>query len=151
MVLHLAKALKEFDNFNVIELGTIRQIFLELRIIMDQGISLAQADPIFAMLNADLILSGNVADYDDYQGGLGKPKVAFSTQIIEKNGREVVWSSDGYNEGDDGVFFFDLGKVNTAHVMASQMARWIGEKFLEEEKKRETPEEPLQQNFQYIP
>ena len=147
MVLHLAKALKEFDNFNVIEFGTIRQIFLELRIIMDQGISLAQADPIFAMLNADLILSGNVTDYDDYQGGLGKPKVAFSTQIIAKKGQEVVWSSSSYNEGDDGVFFFDLGRVNTAHAMASQMIHWIGEKILEEEKKVETTEEPVQQDF----
>lgn len=135
MVLHLAKALKEFDNFNVIELGTIREVFLELRIIMDQGISLAQADPIFSMLNADLILSGNVVDYDDYQGGLGKPKVAFSTQIIAKKVQEVVWSSDGYNQGDDAVFFFDLGRVNTAHVMATQMARWIGKMVLGQEKK----------------
>jgi hypothetical protein len=135
MVLHLAKALKEFDNFNVIEIGTIREIFLDLRIIMDQGISLAQADPIFAMLNADLILSGNVTYYDDYQGELGKPIVGFSTQMIAKKGQEVVWSSDGYNEGDDGVFFFDLGRVNTAHVMATQMARWIGKMVLTHEKK----------------
>ncbi len=135
MVLHLARALKEFDSFNVIEFGTVRQSFLELRIIMDQGISLAQADPIFAMLNADLILSGNVTDYDDYQGGLGKPRVGFSTQIIARKGQEVVWSSEGYNEGDDGVFFFDLGRVNTAHVMATQMAQWIGKMVLGQEKK----------------
>jgi len=135
MVLHLAKALKEFDNFNVVELGTVREIFLDLRIIMDQGISLPQADPIFAMLNADLILSGNVTDYDDYHGGVGKPRVGFSTQIIAKNSKEVVWSSDGYNEGDDGVFFFDVGKVNTAHVVATQMAWWIGKMVLGHDKK----------------
>ncbi len=138
MVLHLAKALKEFNNFNVIEFGTIREIFLELRIIMDQGISLAQAEPIFSFLNADLILSGNVTDYDDYQGELGKPRVGFSTQIIARKGQEVVWSSDEYNEGDDGVFFFDRGKVNTAHVMATQMAWWIGQMVLGQEKKVQT-------------
>jgi len=145
MVLHLAEALKEFDNFNVIEFGTIREIFLSSRIIMDQGISLAQADPIFAMLNADLILSGNVTDYDDYHGEWGKPRVGFSTQIIAKQGREVVWSSDGYNEGDDGVFFFDLGRVNTASVMASQMARWIGKMVVtrQEEMPRGPEQEPI--------
>jgi hypothetical protein len=78
-------------------------------------------------LNADLILSGDVTDYEDYQGIWGKPKVSFSAQLIEKKSREVVWSSYSYNEGDDGVFFFDLGRVNTASVMVSQMVRWIGE------------------------
>ncbi len=29
--------------------------------------------------------------------------------------RQIVWTSASYNEGDDGVFFFNLGKVNTAH------------------------------------
>jgi TolB-like protein len=125
MVLHLAKELKKFDNFNVIEFGMVRQTFLELRIIMDQGISLPQADSIFALLNADLVLLGNVTDYDDYHGTWGNPKVGFTTQLIAKKGREVVWSSDSYNEGDDGVFFFDQGRVNTAHAMASQMVRSI--------------------------
>ncbi len=135
LVLHLAKELKKYDNFNVIEFGMVRQTFLELRIIMDQGISLPQADPIFALLNADLILSGDVTDYDDYHGIWGIPKVGFTTQLIAKKNREVVWSSDGYNEGEDGVFFFDLGRVNTAHVMASQMAQWIGKMVLGQEKK----------------
>ncbi len=126
MVLHLAKELKKFKNFNVIEFGIVRQAFLELRIVMDQGISLANADSVLALLDADLIVSGTVTDYDDYQGMSGKPKVGFTTQLIAKKGREVVWSSDSYNEGDDGVFFFDVGRVNTAYTMASQMAQWIG-------------------------
>jgi TolB-like protein len=126
MVLHLAKELKKFDNFNVIDFGMVRQAFLELRIIMDQGISLIDADSVLALLNADMIVSGNVTDYDDYQGTWGKPKVGFNTQVITRKGQEVVWSSNSYNEGDDGVFFFDQGRVNTAHAMASQMARSIG-------------------------
>jgi len=126
MTLHLAKELKKFDNFNVIEFGMVRQTFLELRIIMDEGISLTNADSVLASLNADLILSGNVTDYEDYQGVWGKPKVGFTTQLIARKGQEVVWSSYSYNEGDDGVFFFDVGSVNTANAMASQMVRSIG-------------------------
>jgi hypothetical protein len=111
----------------VIEFGMVRQVFLELRIIMDQGISLTDADSVLTLLNADLIVSGNVTDYDDYQGIWGTPKVGFTAQLITKKGQEVVWSSDSYNEGDDGVFFFDVGRMNTAHAMASQMALSIWE------------------------
>jgi TolB-like protein len=139
MVLHLAKELKKFKNFNVIDFGMVRQAFLELRIIMDQGISLTNADSVLALLNADMIVSGNVTDYDDYQGISGEPKVGFTTQIITRKGEEVIWSSNSYNKGNDGVFFFDVGRVNTAYVMASQMARWIGEIMLKQEKRVQAP------------
>jgi hypothetical protein len=47
--------------------------------------------------------------------------VDFSALLIERKSQEVVWASESDNEGDDGVFFFDWGKVNTAHAMASEM------------------------------
>ena len=126
LVLHFAKELKKFDQLDVIEMGVVRQAFLEMRIILDQGVSLINAESIAGLLNADLILAGDVTDYEDYEGVWGKPKVSFSVQLIERKSREVVWSSNSYNEGDEGVFFFDLGRVNTASVMVSQMVRWIG-------------------------
>jgi len=130
LVLHFIRQLKRFNNFDIIEPGILRQELLELRIIMEDGVSLANADAIFAILSADLILSGRVIDYQDYQGIWGKPKVDFSTVLIERKSREIAWGSNSYNEGDDGVFFFDRGRVNTAHAMASQMVQWIGEKIL---------------------
>ena len=126
MVLHFAKELKRFKTFDVIEPGMVRQVFLQVRIIMDQGISLADAESVMSLLNADLILTGGVTDYEDYQGGVGKPKVSFSAQLIERKSKGVVWSSTSYNQGDDGVFFFEQGKIRTAYVMASQMAEAIG-------------------------
>jgi hypothetical protein len=105
-----------------------------MRIIIPEGISLSNTDALFAALNADLILAANVIDYQDYQGVFGNPKVDFFVQLIEKKSRSVVWSSVSYNQGDDGVFFFDRGKVNTAHAMASQMTQWIGEMILRQEK-----------------
>ena len=125
LVLHFIRQLKRFDNFEVIEPGMVRQELLNLRMIMQDGVSLADADAIFATLNADLLVSGRVMDYQDYQGVWGKPKVDFSATVIERKSREVVWSSNSYNEGDDRVFFFDRGKVNTAHAMASQMVQLI--------------------------
>jgi len=126
MVLHFVRLLKESGDLDVIEPGKVRQQLLGLRLVMDQGVSLADADAISAMLDVDLIITGEVNDYQDYEGKGGKPKVDFTVMIIERKSREVVWSSSSYNEGDDGVFFFDWGRVNTAYAMASQMVRSIG-------------------------
>ena len=65
-------------------------------------------------------------DYQDYQGDTGTPIVDFSAQLIDRKTRDVVWSSDSRNTGDDGVFFFDRGRVNTAHGIASQMVQAVG-------------------------
>lgn len=123
MALHFVKELRPLENFAVVEPGVVRDTLLALRVIMDDGLSLAYADLIFGRLNADLILTGNVLDYEDYRGPAGKPKVGFSAMLLEKKSREVVWTCQNYNEGDNGVFFFDLGKVNTANAMASEMVR----------------------------
>ena len=133
--LQFIKNLKKSGQFDVIEPGVVRQQLLTLRIITPEGISLANADALFPLLNADLILAGNVAEYGDYQGTFGKPKVDFFVQLIDRKRRSIVWSSVSQNEGDDGVFFFDRGRVNTAHVMASQMTQWVTEMMTEGHKR----------------
>jgi len=72
-------------------------------------------------------------DYQDFQGMAANPKVVFSAEIFEKNSRAVVWAAQSHNRGDDGVFFFDWGKVNTAYVMASEMAQLAVEEMIEPE------------------
>ena len=125
MELHFARHLSSLESFRVIEPGIVRQQLLGLRVIMEEGVSLADAEAIFGTLEADLILTGEVITYQDYQGVFGKPKVDFSALLLERKSRKIVWSSNSYNEGDDGVFFFDRGRVNTAHAMASKMARAV--------------------------
>ena len=98
---------------------------------MYDGISLADTGALFSRLDADLILAGRVFDYQDYRGTAGKAIVGFSTLMIERKSREVVWSSNSYNTGDDGVFFFFLGRVNTAHAMASEMVLTAVETMVE--------------------
>ena len=123
MQLHFINQLRKMPNFKVIEPGEIRETLLAKRVFMDDGLSLANADVVFNRLDADLLLTGNVLDYQDYQGTTGKPKVDFSAHIIERKSREFVWASKSCNEGDDGVFLFGLGKVTTAHTMADRMVR----------------------------
>jgi hypothetical protein len=131
IALHFVKQLGVYENLDVIEPGAIRHALLGLRVIMDDGLSLANADVTFSRLNADLILTGKIMDYQDYQGLSGKPKVDFSAILIERKSREVVWSSKSYNEGDDGVYFFDRGRVNTAHGMASEMVSYVVDMIVE--------------------
>jgi len=123
MALHFVQQLQAHENWRVIEPGVVRQALLKARAIMADGISLADAGSIARLLGVDLILSGKVMDYQDFQGAAAKPKVDFSAEMFEKQSREVVWAVQSYNRGDDGVFFFDWGKVNTAYRMASQMVQ----------------------------
>lgn len=133
--LEFIRNLKTFEQFDVIEPGVVRQQLLTLRMIIPEGISLANADVLFVTLDVDLILAANVNEYLDYQSLFGNPKVDFFVQLIERKSRSVVWSSVSHNEGDDGVFFFDRGRVNTAHAMASQMTQWIGEMLIADGKR----------------
>ncbi len=131
MAMQFVRALSQHDNFFVIEPGVIRDTLLDMRIIMGDGLSLADADLIFSRLKADLVLSGNVIDYQDYKGFEGTPRVDFSAQIIEKKSREIAWAVQSHNQGDDRVFFFDWGRVNTAYAMTSQMVQLAVENLVQ--------------------
>ena len=123
LALHFIRELWAHENFRVIEPGVVRQQLLKSRIIMDSGISLAQADLIAHYLHVDFILNGKVIDYQDYRGDRGTSKVNFSAELFDSVSREVVWSVKSYHAGDEGIFFFDWGRVNTAHALASDMVQ----------------------------
>jgi len=148
LVLHFLKEMKAFEMIDLIETGVIRQEFLNMRIIMEDGISLAQADVLFGALNVDLILAGKVLDYQDYKGGAGMAKVDFSLQIIDRSSRQVVWSSRSYNDGDEAVYFFDFGKVHTVHTLTTRMVGAIGEMVIsgvpEKAASEEEPSQPIE-------
>jgi hypothetical protein len=118
MIEQLAKA----EGFEVLEPGTLREVLLRYRIITPEGASLDTANILFDQLSVDLILVGKVMDYVDTREPRGAPKVTFFLQVIDRQKKEVMWSSHSTNLGDDGVFFFEMGKVSTAHVLASAMA-----------------------------
>jgi hypothetical protein len=121
--LHFANGFRKQRHFIVIEPGVVRQKMLRSRIVMDDGISLADAGGLFSLLGVDLILTGNILDYQDYQGRDGSPVVNFSAEMIEQSTRNIVWLSRSVQRGDDGVYLFDWGKVNTANSLADAMVR----------------------------
>jgi hypothetical protein len=142
VALHMMRNLMGFQNFSMVEPGIVRQELLKFRIIMNEGVSLPETDTILDAVNADLVLNGEVLDYQDYRGPDGTAKVDFSVLFIERKSRKVVYSSYSQNRGTDGVVFFDWGRVNTAHAMAAQMARAIAERMLSEGQKARAASRP---------
>jgi TolB-like protein len=129
LALHFIRELSKTGTIDVVEPGVVRQTLLRSRTIMEGGLSLPQADILHADLEVDLVLTGVVMEYQDYLGGSGNPKVEFSTRVFDMKTRQIVWTSSSHNQGDDGVFFFNLGKVNTAHGMATGMVRSVVERL----------------------
>jgi TolB-like protein len=125
VALHFVRQFSRLANVSIVEPGVVRQTMLERRIIMRGGISLSDVELLSGYPEIDLVVTGTVFTYQDYAGpggtSGGTPKVDFSVQVIEKKSGEVLWASDSYNRGDDGVFFFDAGRVSTAITMASEM------------------------------
>ncbi len=121
MMVHFTAALKGVANMQPVEPGEVRQTLLKFRIVMQDGVSLADATALFSRMDVDLILSGRVFDYEDYQGAGGPAKVCFSASLIEHQTREPAWASSSCRAGDGGVFVFDWGTIRTAHALAAAM------------------------------
>jgi hypothetical protein len=130
VALHMIRSLMRFQNFVVVEPGIVRQELLRFRIIMQDGVSLPETETILNAVNADLVLNGEVLDYTDPRDPTGYPRVDFSVLFIERKSRKIVYSSYSHNRGNDGVVLFDWGRVNTAHAMAAQMSRAIGDQMV---------------------
>jgi TolB-like protein len=125
LALQFIRHLSALPEIEVIEPGVVRQALLEGRVIREGGVSLPQVDLLRVMLDADLIVSGTVRDYEEAIGEFGNPLVAFSAHGVDPQRRQIVWSSFSYSEGHDRVYFWNLGMVHTAHGLSSEMARAV--------------------------
>jgi TolB-like protein len=123
MALLFMRHLSASPHVRVLDAGDVREQLLRARVIMEGGISIADADVVGSVLEADYVLAGRVLDYRDFDGADAVPRVEFSTVLIERATRRVVWSSQSDNAGDDGVVLFGRGATRTAHAMATQMVR----------------------------
>jgi hypothetical protein len=128
---HFTRHLACAPNVVPVEPGIIREKMLGIRMIMPEGVSIRDVDVLTYILEADFVLSGAVFDYQDPRGGAGTPKIDFSTLMINRGERKVVMLSKSYNMGDDGVFFYDVGRENNASVMAERMSWRIVRKIME--------------------
>ena len=123
VALHFIRELTRNDRFIVIEPGVARQDLLQYRIIMEDGVSLADAELVFGVMRVDLLFTGNVNDYEDIQGTFGVPKVDFTALMLNRVNRKAGWAVDAHAGGNDKVYLFDIGKLTTANALAAAMTR----------------------------
>lgn len=133
MSLQFVRHLIANEHLSVVEPGDVRMKLLNYRVILEDGISLANADLISNRLQVDLILTGRVFDYQDYRGAGGAAKVDFSVLVLEEKSRKIVWYSRSSNKGDDRVYLFDWGKRKTANDLANQMVGIVVNSFVSRE------------------
>lgn len=130
LLLQTIRFLVVAGNAEVLEPGVVRDVLLKARLIQEEGPSIPQAELLRALLEVDLVLYGQVTAYVEAGTAIAEPEVEFSAQAIDTARRQVIWSSVSHGRGDDGVFFFDVGRVPTAHELASGLARGCIERFL---------------------
>ncbi len=128
--LQLLGSLVGQEGLAVIDPGEIRTAFLTSRTILQGGLSLPQGDLLLELVDADLFFYGSVKEYQDGTP-LSAPAVNFTCQVLDPRRKKVIWSSISYNRGNDGVYFFDAGRVNTAPAMLSEMATKMTAKIFE--------------------
>jgi TolB-like protein len=161
MLLHFTRQLYRLENIEVVEPGIIREMMLNMRVIMNQGISNLDIDALTIPLKADFLLSGKVFDYSDEIVPGGTPKIDFSVLMMQYLSRKVVWGSKSYNRGDEGVFFWDWGRINTATDLVSGMVKAVVTEIQRAEppraarpvpeKEEELPEFPLWEKGAELP
>lgn len=111
----------------VVEPGVVREALLESRLIQDDGVSLAQADILRALLEADLVISGTVTDFESQGSGPGTPFLGFAARAIDTSTRQAVWTSFSFVKGDDGFRLFESGRIRSIGRIASELVRGVVE------------------------
>lgn len=119
LALQFARQLEASGRFRVVEPGIVRADLLRFRIVMEGGVSLDVARIILELARADFVLAGTVRGLADGRGAV--PSVEFSAMLLDRKSSEVVWAASSWNQGDDGVFFFDAGAVATGPDLACRV------------------------------
>ena len=121
VALDFVRQIEAAGTFRVLEPGLVREELLRFRISMEEGISLDTARVILELLHADYVLAGSVRDYSDPASSVIPPIVQFSAMLLDRKNNEVVWEATSLHRGDEGVFFFDAGRIETVSGLACRM------------------------------
>ena len=123
MALRFLAPLLASGTVQVVEPGLVRGELLSHRIGAATGFSLDDARVVLELLRADLVFSGSVRRFEEAAGMTGAPSLEFGTWVLDRKAGQLVWSSTTSGAGDDGVYFFGLGRVTTSSALACAMAK----------------------------
>ncbi|HZY04306.1 MAG TPA: hypothetical protein VFF02_12485 [Anaeromyxobacteraceae bacterium] len=124
IALAFVRELAATDWIDVRDPGAVRSALLKHRIILEGGVSHEAARVSLGAMEVDVVISGRVHAFD------GSPKVEFTATALDTWTNRAVWQSSSFNRGDDGVFFFDAGRIGTAGELACRMVREVGEEMV---------------------
>ncbi len=113
----------EASGLSVVEPGLLRNELLNFRIVVSEGVTLDSARVVMELLDADYVLAGTVREFQGTATAQSAPAVQFTTMLLDRRNEEVVWEVSSYHRGDEGVFFFDAGHVDTALALSCRMVR----------------------------
>jgi hypothetical protein len=123
LTLQMVRQLRLVPGVAVLEPGVVRDALLRAHLIQEEGVSLPQADLVRLLLDADLVLFGEVAVYVEAWAGSPEAEVDFSARALSTRTRQVVCAAISRARGDEGAWFFGLGRVPTAHALTARLAR----------------------------
>jgi hypothetical protein len=121
MPLHFVQWMTGLPDVRILEPGEVRRALLKSRVFLQGGLSRPHLELVLRSTGADLVLTGTVMRYLDTKAVSKEPEVEFSVKMFDRGGKEVVWSSRSHRKGNDGVFFFGLGRKSTACSLADAM------------------------------
>jgi hypothetical protein len=122
VALEVLRQLHATQAFALVEPGDVRRALLAFRIILDGGVSADTVATIVDQIGADIVVSGTVLEYAEAQSKTRGPKVQYEVYALDAATGEVVWSSNSYARGEDGVVAFGIGRVTTAAALSCRMA-----------------------------
>ena len=127
IALELVRQLAAVPRLRVLEPGVVRQRLIANRVIMEGGVSVEVARLLLDKLDADLVVAGYVRDFSD---GV-VPRVNFTVLALERERGLIMWESTSHATGTDGAWFFELGRISTAHALACRLESDVVKAFLE--------------------
>lgn len=124
VALEFVRQLTRTGRYRVLEPGVVRDYMLRSRIMIPGGVSLETTRLFLGALGVDIVVSGEVFEYAETYTSQG-PTIRFSATMLDGGSGEMIWHSTSYNRGDDGVYFFGLGRVRNAGDLSCRMVSGV--------------------------
>ncbi len=126
VALEMGRQLLAVPGTRVLEPGLVREELLRYRLIMEEGPSLDDLLALGVSLRPDLVVAGQVLEYDER----GVPRLGFSVAALDVRRRRLIWRSSSSGGGDDGVWWFGAGRVSTPLGLACELGRGVVKELL---------------------
>ena len=122
-LLALVRQLVAVPGLKVIEPGVVRATLLDHHVILEGGVTHEAARIALGVLEADVVVAGNVHIYDETM----VPSLEFSATALSTSDNRPIWQSTSFERGDARVFFFDVGRVSTVNSLLCSVTRSVAQ------------------------